>query len=368
MLRVGVVGAGWFASRRHLPELVEHPEVELVALCRRSPEPLARLAKWFGVARTYTEPETMLAEAELDAVLVCSPHNLHHDHTVACLDAGCHVLLEKPMAITGAEARDLVARAEAAGKILDVAYNPPYWRHSAWLKERVEAGDFGEIEGVDLRSSNNQAGLYGREPLPAKMPGVVPPTVFRGDPLANGGGHLIDGGSHMVCEVLWVTGQAVTSVSCAMDQVPADQRYALSFTLAGGGSGQLAGIADSTRPGKQLLGLWQGTKATALVRSNPDFEIHWLPGYGAPSWVREADMPDVPQPVVSFVDAVLGRTAPRSPGSDCVAYVDVIEAAYRAAQSGRTERPGAPPPPGPAPARRSLLGNSLSRSRPGEPS
>jgi predicted dehydrogenase len=336
MIRIGVVGAGWFASRRHLPELAAHPEVELAALCRRSPEPLARLAAHFGVPRTFTDCDAMLAGADLDAVLICSPHNLHHPQACAAIAAGCHVLLEKPMCLTGAEARDLAARAEAAGRVLEVAYNPPYWRHSQWLRERVADGGFGAIEGVDLRTSGNLLGLFGQQPLDAKMPGVVPPTTFRGDLAANGGGQLMDSGAHPVCEVCWVTGQRIVSLDCVMDAVPADRRAGLSFTLAGGGWGAIGSIGDSSRAGKLSLGLWQGSAAVALVRAAP-FEILWLPEGGAPRTITEAEMPAVPSPVASFVDAIAGRAEPRCPGRQAVAYVEVIEAAYRAAATGQRQ-------------------------------
>lgn len=335
MLRVGVIGAGWFASRRHLPELVKHPRVELVALCRRSAGPLAELAEHFGVVRTYTDHRAMLAEAALDAVLICSPHNLHADQTRDALAAGCHVLLEKPMALTAADARDLAARAAAAGKVLEVAYNPPYWRHCAWLREQVASGAFGELEGVDIRSSGNILALFGAQPLPDKLPGVVKPTTFRGDAEAAGGGYLTDGGSHGVAEVLWVTQQRFTSVSCTTDELPNDKRYCLSFTLAGGGSGQVAGIADSARTGKLSLALYQGSRASALVRATPAFEVLWLPADGEPSVIKEADLPDVPQPVVSFVDAILGGSEPRCPGAVAVDFVAALEAAYESAASGR---------------------------------
>ncbi|MBI2300554.1 MAG: Gfo/Idh/MocA family oxidoreductase [Armatimonadetes bacterium] len=347
MVRVGVVGAGWFASRRHLPELAKHPEVELAALCRRSPEPLARLAEHFGVPETYTGLDDMLGHARLDAVLVCSPHNLHHAHASVCLAAGCHVLMEKPMTIATADAVDLAARADAAGKLLEIAYNPPWWPHTLWLKERVEAGELGEVEAVDIRWSGDIRGVFGRQPLPENLPGVVPPTMFRGDVEANGGGHLIDGGSHQVCEALWVTGLPLRDVSASMDAVPDDIRFALQMTFTNGAFGSISSIGDSGYPGRQVWGMYLGSRATALVRGMP-FEITWLAAGQPPVVVTEKDMPAPPQPANSFVDAVLGRAGLRCPGRDCVRYVQAVEAAYESARTGRrvAVEPGGIPAPG----------------------
>lgn len=334
MIRFGVQGAGWFASRRHLPELVSNPEVELVALCRRSPEPLAKLAAHFGVERTYTDLASMLAAERLDAVLVCTPHHLHHADAAACLEAGCHLLLEKPMALTAADAEDLVARAERSGRLLEVAYNPPYWSHCRWLRERVAAGDLGDLELVDLRWTGNMLAVLGREALPENLPGVVPPTMFRGDAAQMGGGVLVDSGSHQVCESMWVTGQDWRGVSAVMDSVPDDVRYSLQFELAGGGLGSIASIGDSARPGRQTISVYSGTKATCTLTGAP-FVARWTTPDGAETVYHEADFRPVPQPVNAFVDALLGRAEPRSPGRDCVRYVRAIEAAYQSAATGR---------------------------------
>ncbi|NUQ00694.1 MAG: Gfo/Idh/MocA family oxidoreductase [Armatimonadetes bacterium] len=339
MVRFGVVGAGWFASRRHLPELAQHPEVELVALCRRSPEPLRKLAEHFGVRQQYTDYQDMLARAELDAVLVCSTHDLHHEHAAAALQAGCHVLLEKPMAITAADAADLVSRAEAAGKLLEVAYNPPFWKHTCYLRERLAAGDLGAVEAVDLRWTGDVQGVFGRDALPDNMPGVVAPTLFRGNVAANGGGHLIDSGSHQVCEAMWVTGEAMTSIAAQMDSVPDDMRFSLSFRLSGGGLGSIVSIGDSKLADRRTVNTYYGSEATVVVRGMP-FEVTWLRPRAEAEVVTEAAMPEAPQPVVAFVDALFGRAEPRCPGRDCVGYVAAIEAAYRAAATGQTQNLG----------------------------
>src|SRR5437660_789506 len=76
-VRIGVVGAGWFASRRHLPDIGRCAGAELAAVCRRDEAELQRIAEHFGGPATYRSYDRMLAEAELDAVLVCTPHALH---------------------------------------------------------------------------------------------------------------------------------------------------------------------------------------------------------------------------------------------------------------------------------------------------
>ena len=96
--------------------------------------------------------------------------------------------------------------------MLAVAVNPPYWAHCHALRDWLAEARIGELEAVDLRWFGAVEALYGRGPLPENLPGVVRPSLFRGDPALAGGGHLMDAGSHLVSELLWVTGRkAATS-------------------------------------------------------------------------------------------------------------------------------------------------------------
>src|SRR5262249_25340616 len=156
---------------------------------------LRRIAEHFGHPAMFTSYERMLAEAALDAVLICTPHALHAPQAAAALDAGLHVLVEKPLALSVREAESLAARARERSRVLAVAVTPPFWAHCHALRGWVAAGRIGEIEVVDLRWLGSVEGLYGHSPLPEKLPGVVRPSLFRGDPELAGGGRLMDAGS-----------------------------------------------------------------------------------------------------------------------------------------------------------------------------
>ena len=77
-LRLGVIGAGWFASRRHCPDILRHPETILSALCRRDPAELHKLAAHFGVEHCFTDYRELIHSGLVDAVVICSPHHLHY--------------------------------------------------------------------------------------------------------------------------------------------------------------------------------------------------------------------------------------------------------------------------------------------------
>lgn len=339
-IRIGIIGAGSFVSRRHLPDLQRCEGVQIAALCRRDPEQLARMAGHFGVSATYTDYRRMLDEETLDAVLIATPHSLHYEQAREALERGLHVLLEKPIALRAEEGRRLVALARENGKQLVVTLNPPYWPHCHLLRSWIAAGRLGRIECVDIHWIGAMAHIFGKAPMPASVPGVVPPTFFRGDPALNGGGALVDGGSHLVSELLWATGLHVTRVSATMDDPDTDLRTALVMETAEGTPVTLTMLGNSAHAQRRIHDAYFGSRATAYLEGMP-FRLA-LRDAGAPDEVvLESEMPSVPTPAADFIAAVRGRSEPFGSAQHAADVAAVIEAAYRSARSGRAEAVGA---------------------------
>jgi len=270
-IRIGVIGAGAFASRRHLPSLVESSDAEIVALCRRNQEMLVKMADHFNVERTFTDYCAMLDNVEMDGVLVASPHALHYEHAKTAMERNLHVLIEKPMTVRSDEARDLIVLAEAKKRVLLIALNPPYWAHGLFLQKAIQDGEIGEIEAININWVGDVREVYGKIPFPENLPGVVPPTTFRADPKMAGGGHLLDGGSQ-------------SKGTLIVDGIP-----------------------------------------FKVTMQKPDGEL----------LVHEEDQMETPQqPVDNFIDAILGRAQPLSTGDDGLRVVEVIEAAYQSSRTG----------------------------------
>jgi predicted dehydrogenase len=342
VVRIGVVGAGWFASRRHLPDIVACLEAELVALCRRSPAELALLAEQFHAPRTYTDFDRMLDEAPLEALLIATPHALHFPQAKAALERGLHVLVEKPLAVSGRQAEDLAALATARGRVLSTAVNPPFWPHCAHLKALREQGALGEIEAAQITMVGAVEHVFGRAPMPDHLPGLVRPTLFRGDPALNGGGNLMDSGSHLVSELLWVTGLSPRAVTARLDALPTDMRAVLTVEL-----GEPAGappiarpllatitaIGNSRHPRRRVLSSYYGSRATATADGLP-FRVVLTPAEGAPETFPESALPTVPSPVADFIAAIREGRPPVSPPAHGVAVTRVLEAAYQSAARG----------------------------------
>jgi len=120
MLRIGIIGSGSIARNAHMPGYRAQTDAEVVAVCDIVPGRAAAFAQEFGIAHAYESYEEMLRREQLDAVSVCTPNFAHHDTAIAALEAGLHVLCEKPIAMNLSEAREMVAAAHRKHKTLQI--------------------------------------------------------------------------------------------------------------------------------------------------------------------------------------------------------------------------------------------------------
>lgn len=122
-LRVGVIGLGEVAQVIHLPIIESLPEhYELAAVCDISPGLLKRVGDRYGVERRYADAAELIAAGGLDCLLVLNSDEYHAECTIAALDAGIHVLVEKPMCLSPREAEEIIAARDRSGKTVMVAY------------------------------------------------------------------------------------------------------------------------------------------------------------------------------------------------------------------------------------------------------
>ena len=128
-IRIGVIGAGWWATSAHIPAIKSHPQAELVAVQSRERAKAEHIAHDFGAKHACTSVGELLALGRIDAVIVASTPNVHFAQAKAALNSGLHVLLEKPMTFTANQARELVEL--AARKKLHLVMSCPwhYTRH-----------------------------------------------------------------------------------------------------------------------------------------------------------------------------------------------------------------------------------------------
>ena len=337
MVRLGVIGAGWFASRRHMPDAQADANVELVALCRREEAARQTMAERFEVEPRFAFEDwrEMLDGAEMDAVLIATPNHLHYEQAKAALEAGLHVLLEKPMTIKTEHARELVSLADAKGLKLSVAVNPPFWAHCHKMRDALRNPDMGELESVSIYWTGSAEYVFGKAPAPDNLPGVVPPTMYRSDPEMNGGGYFADGGPHLVSELLWVSGLKARRVTALMDATPSDMRAVLNIEMENGSLATIAALGDSKFPGRRVHNTFGASNGTITVQDFAFDTTIAIQGQ-EPQSFKEADLPPIGTPIGNFAQAILGQAELLSPGSHGADVVAVTEAAYRSAAEGRT--------------------------------
>ncbi|CAM3220507.1 Gfo/Idh/MocA family oxidoreductase [Paenibacillus lupini] len=184
-LKVGIVGAGSI-SNMHLQSYARNKDVDITAVCDLNENRAQDKAQQFGAKYIFTDYQQMLAKAELDAISICTWNNSHAPISIAALDAGKHVLVEKPLCKTLAEALLVQEAVERSGKLLQVGFVRRYASNTAILKQFIDHGELGSIyfaKATCLRRLGNPGGWFS-------------------DKERSGGGPLIDLGVHII-DLCW---------------------------------------------------------------------------------------------------------------------------------------------------------------------
>lgn len=191
-IQIGIIGCGGIANQKHLPALSRLPELcDIVAFCDIVKERAVKAAKEYGAvgARIYTDYKELLKDESIDLVHVLTPNVSHCEITVAAFAAGKNVMCEKPMAATGADAREMVTAWKKSGKKFTIGYQNRFRPEVQMLHECCEKGELGEIY-------YGKAHAVRRRAVPTW--GVFPNKALQG------GGPLIDIGTHSLDMTLWM--------------------------------------------------------------------------------------------------------------------------------------------------------------------
>jgi len=190
-VRVGIIGAGNIAASAHVPGYRATPDVEIAAVCDVVPGKAAAFAAEHGIPAAYQSHAEMIAREKLDAVSVCTPNVAHKQTTIDALEAGLHVLCEKPIAMNLAEGEAMVAAARKAGKTLQIGLHWRFTAEAQVLKRFAVSGDLGDIY-------YGEATYWRRRGIPGW--GVFTQKALQG------GGALIDIGVHTLDHTMWLMG------------------------------------------------------------------------------------------------------------------------------------------------------------------
>ena len=191
-LKVGVVGAGGIATARHIPAFQQISSVELTAVTDINLDHAKIVADQFSITHVCENLDAMLEI--VDAIVICTPNKFHAPIAIQALNAGVHVLCEKPMALSTEECKAMIEASEKSGKTLLIAYHYRFMKEPQAAKRLIDAGEIGDPLVIRAKMMRRR-----------KVPGW---GVFTNKDL-QGGGALIDYGCHMLDLALWLAGNRV---------------------------------------------------------------------------------------------------------------------------------------------------------------
>ncbi len=344
-VRIGVIGAGWWATYAHIPAIQSHSHAQLIAVQSREHAQAERITRDFGAKHTCASVGEMLALEEIDAVIIASTPNVHFTQAQAALDSGRHVLLEKPMTFTAGEARELVEL--AAKRKLHLVMSCPwhFTRHGIEARRLVRSGALGEIKMISVLMTNpidkllrgiNTSPTHGREKVY-----IEPCDGSYNDPAIAGGGQIYCQVSHAAAYLAYLTGLRAAEVFARFDRDGSlnDIYNALTVTLENGALVSLASTAATPLAERNYevrvfgsrailqLELWRGTMSLIdFDGQRTEFKA-----------LAEDEIYPSQSPALNFIDTILGKIPNGSPGELGLASMEIIEAACVSAKTGRAE-------------------------------
>ena len=190
-VKVGIVGCGGIAGGKHLPGHKGVKGVSIIAACDIDEARAKAFAKQHDIPHVFSDYEKLAAMDELDAVSVCTPNNFHAGPTIAALNAGKHVICEKPIAANAIDGQAMVDAQKASGKVLQIGLQSRFRAEARTLRKLYDEGFFGDI--------------YYARAMAMRRRGVPASPSFLSKAIA-GGGPLIDIGVHILDVLLWMIG------------------------------------------------------------------------------------------------------------------------------------------------------------------
>lgn len=319
---IGAIGLGGLAHVE-LDHLASMPNVKIVGGADIAPEARSVFEDTFNV-HAYEDYTHLLANHchELDAAIVVTPHRLHCEQAIACLNRDIHVFVEKPMATSVVDAERMTTAADERGLVLAVGYQRRFHPAFRELRRIVRDGRLGAIHMV--------SGMLGQSWIDNHR------GTWRVDPGLSGGGQLYDSGSHLLDALLWITGAIPVAVGGRMTfHAPRiDVNSAITAELDVNGQPALSTIAisgDGSGPTPfERYVIW-GTEGRATLE---DGRLHVLPSGGD---LHRIDVEDeisfqvlTGRKLENFVGAVRGTDDPAAPGEDGLLVTAFTEAIYEA--------------------------------------
>ncbi len=319
----GIIGCGGVAEHKGGPALYKAEDSELVAVMRRDQQLAAEFAERHGAQRHYSTVEQILADDQVNAVYVATPPHVHAEQTIAAAQAGKHVLCEKPMAMSVAECRDMIAACEGNGVQLMIAYYRRFWPVAQKMKQLIADGAVGEPTMARAHCTS----LW-HPPTDGSVPWRIRPEIA-------GGGFLWDIGAHRLDLLLQMMGD-VESAAALVDaihfDIEVDDSSSLVMQFASGAQGvgmfywTVGANVDELEvagPGGRLIATNVDTGDITLTQGGKAEQFH-LP------WPNPTHL----LLVEHYVQCLISGEPNALPGEEGMKTTAIIEAAGQSAKTG----------------------------------
>lgn len=341
-LKAGVIGMGM--GRHHVAGFAAHPHCKVVAIADTDSARLTEIGDQHHLAARYRDAAEMIASEDLDLVSIATPNKFHCPLTLAALDAGAHVLTEKPMALNVAEAQQMKAAAEARGLNLMVNFSYRFSRMSFALKKQVERGVVGEI-------------YYGRTVWHRRrgMPGF---GGWFGQKELSGGGPLIDLGVHRIDLALWLMGHpepvAVSGSTYDLIAAPLAAASGKPFSVEDLACGMVKFANGATlivevswalqiNEQERMVTELFGPRGGIVQRNHGggyEMQAELYTEEDGSFFTKRLDdaTEEPPTPYAEFVDSILEQRAPMATSDEGIKVQKIIDGMYESARTGKEVR------------------------------
>ena len=332
-LQLAVIGVGAAAQVGHIPAIKRLEGVELAAIVDRDEEKAGRVAQRFAIPKVYESTDALLREEELDAVVVCTPNYLHAPISIAALEAGKHVLVERPLARNAAEAEKMAQAAKKAWRTLMCALSHRFRADSQLLKNYVDGRDLGKVFYAKAGWLRQRAGWTAADRRDRKR-------------LA-GGGVLMDLGVPILDLALWILGnpgvESVTASAHYPGQAEVEDSLIAFMRLEGGATLTLEvtwgllmekDFAYCNLFGENGAALWNPLR---MHRAMHGSLVNVTPNLDTPRNLYKQAAEDQ---ITHFVDSIRKGATPIASVSEALAAMRLVDAIYKSAESGREVKLG----------------------------
>ncbi len=342
-IKIGILGAGHWAVGNHIPVLQSIQGVEIVGVCRLGQSELSHICDRFQISFGTEDYREILAIPGLDGVVISSPHHLHFEQSTAALNRGISVICEKPMTLRAEDARRLESVASESGKHFLIPFGWNYTDFAYEARSHIDAGAIGEIIHVHCHMASALQDLFSGEGAWFAVNDAIKPEMSTWSDPARGGGFAHGQLTHILGLLFYITDLSPAHVFAMTRLSPTgtDLSAAISCRFQNGATGVIGGAAtmppDSTYQVDIRIFGSKGMMMLDLER--PRLQVRRYDGqhFEMLMHTRPGEY-ECKEPLHTFIRLLRGEDADnRSSASIGRRTVEVLDAAFRSANSGRQE-------------------------------